>query len=156
MRIQCAIGILILAAPVTIAGADSLPSSHVSPDELLEMIEAGEAPTIVDVRTLGEYEAGHVPGALHIPFWATLGRASRIPTPKHEPIVIYCEHGPRAGVAKAAYRVSGFERVVYLRGHMTAWKQAGLEQETGPPTEGPVHDGAANGSDRRPMSAAEE
>lgn len=70
-----------------------------------------------------------MPGALHIPFWAVLARASEVPTPPEQPIVIYCEHGPRAGLAKAGFRMSGFERVVYLEGHMSGWKKAGLPQE---------------------------
>jgi rhodanese-related sulfurtransferase len=102
-------------------------------DELLEMIEEGRAPTIVDVRTRGEFEKGHIPGAIHMPFWAVLGRASQIPTPHTEPIVIYCEHGPRAGMAKLGFRMRGFDQVVYLEGHMTAWKEASLPQEVTEP-----------------------
>ena len=37
--------------------------------ELLEQIKKGQAPTVVDVRSGGEYQAGHVPGAINIPFW---------------------------------------------------------------------------------------
>ena len=38
-------------------------------DQLLAGIKQGTAPVIVDVRTQGEYESGHVPGARHLPFW---------------------------------------------------------------------------------------
>jgi hydroxyacylglutathione hydrolase len=95
----------------------------------LAHIEAGSAPTIVDVRSRSEFERGHVPGAIHIPFWAVMGRASEIPTPRDVPVVVYCAHGPRAGMAKAGLKMSGFRSVVYLEGHMTAWEEAGLPQE---------------------------
>ena len=115
-------------------GACADDASHVAPSELLEQIEAGKAPVIVDVRTQREYESGHVPGALHVPFWAAWTRAAQIPAPREGPIVVYCEHGPRAGIAKAAFRFSGFERVLYLEGHMSRWKKLGLRQETSQPS----------------------
>jgi rhodanese-related sulfurtransferase len=106
--------------------------SHISQDELLRAIEAGDAPAIVDVRTRRAFEKGHVPGALHIPFWAMAWRASQVPTPPDELVVVYCEHGPRAGLAKAALRAAGFHEVLYLEGHMSGWKRAGLPQEATP------------------------
>jgi rhodanese-related sulfurtransferase len=108
--------------------------SHISPAALLLAIETGGAPAIVDVRSGREFEKGHVPGALHIPFWAMLSRSSEIPTPPDESVVIYCEHGPRAGLAKAALRAAGFRQVLYLEGHMSGWKRAGLPQEITAPS----------------------
>jgi len=108
--------------------------SHISSADLLRAIETGGAPAIVDVRSGREFEQGHVPGALHIPFWAMLSRFSEIPTTPDEPVILYCEHGPRAGLAKAALRAAGFHKVLYLEGHMSGWKRAELPQEiTAPP-----------------------
>ncbi|HEY5658989.1 MAG TPA: rhodanese-like domain-containing protein [Myxococcota bacterium] len=107
--------------------------SHISQADLLRQIEAGDAPVVVDVRSRREFERGHVPGALHIPFWAMPARASEISSAAEEPIVIYCEHGPRAALAKAALRAAGFRKVLYLEGHMSGWKRAGLPQEAAPP-----------------------
>ena len=86
--------------------------------------------TIVDVRSSGEYESGHVPGAIHIPYWAMLTRHSEIPTGHDEPVVIYCEHGPRAKLAKLFLKMAGFDQVVYLTGHMSSWRKAGLPVES--------------------------
>ena len=123
-----AISLLLLAVSPLAVRADALSGSHIEASELLRLIEAGRAPTVVDVRTRREFDGGHVPGALHIPFWAVLGRTSEVPTPSTSPIVLYCEHGPRAGLAKAAFRLSGFEQILYLEGHMSGWKKAGLPQ----------------------------
>lgn len=116
--------------PVRPACADDV-MTHISQDELLARIQSGHPPAIVDVRTQSEYAAGHVPGALHIPFYAVFSRSSEIPMSTSEPIVVYCEHGPRAGLAKLALRAAGFEHVLYLEGHMSAWKARGLPMETG-------------------------
>ena len=35
-------------------------------DALIERIDAGDAPVILDVRTAAEYAEGHVPGAINI------------------------------------------------------------------------------------------
>lgn len=121
---------LVVVLGAACAGAG--PESHVDAAELARRIEEGTAPTIVDVRSRGEYEQGHVPGALHVPFWAALSRASEIPDAGGRPIVVYCGHGPRAGLARAGLRLSGVGPVVYLEGHMSGWKEAGLPQTAGP------------------------
>ncbi|MHC4507090.1 MAG: rhodanese-like domain-containing protein [Planctomycetota bacterium] len=116
------------------AHATRATESHISSADLLRAIETGGAPAMVDVRSGREFEKDHVPGALHISFWAMLSRSSEIPTQPDEAVVIYCEHGPRAGLAKAALRAAGFRKVLYLEGHMSGWKRAGLPQEgTAPP-----------------------
>ncbi|MFZ0256263.1 MAG: rhodanese-like domain-containing protein [Gammaproteobacteria bacterium] len=117
----------ILTPMATVANVDG--RSAIKPSELFRQIESGTAPTIVDVRSRWEFEKGHVPGALHIPFWAAFMRSSEIPTLHQEPVIVYCAHGPRAGFAKAALRLSGFDRVFYLEGHMSGWKKAGLPLE---------------------------
>ena len=98
---------------------------------LLAEIEAGTAPAILDVRSRMEFAHGHVPGARHIPFWTLPVRRSEIPVSPDDPLVVYCGHGPRAWFAGAVLRACGFRRVVYLEGHMSKWRRAGLPQEVG-------------------------
>jgi rhodanese-related sulfurtransferase len=98
---------------------------------LLAEIEAGTAPVILDVRSRMEFVRGHVPGAIHIPFWTLPARTSEISASPGDPLVVYCGHGPRAWFAGAVLRSRGFRRVVYLEGHMWKWTQAGLRQEIG-------------------------
>ena len=97
--------------------------------DLLARISAGTAPAVLDVRSRAEFRRGHVPGALHIPFWK-LSRPAPIPIPPDEPVVVYCGYGPRAWMAGAALRRRGFRRVLYLEGHMAQWRRAGLREET--------------------------
>ena len=108
-------------------------ADHVSRADLLARIEAGTTPLIVDVRSRGEYNESHVPGAVHIPFYSILADRDRIPQPAGDdaPVVLYCEHGPRAGIARAQLWLARVGPVRFLEGHMTAWKQDGLPVETG-------------------------
>ena len=98
-------------------------------DQLLASIEKGTAPVIVDVRSKSEYESGHVPGALHLPFYALWTRHSEIKENPEDPVVLYCEHGPRAGIAKFALWTLGYTNLVYLDGHMSGWKERRLPME---------------------------
>lgn len=82
----------------------------------------------LDVRSAREYASGHVPSARHLPYWRLLfGR--RPPLPSAETIVVYCGHGPRAWIAKAALRARGYRDVRLLAGHMRAWRKAGRPLE---------------------------
>ena len=101
-------------------------------EELLARIQAGTPPPIVDVRSQAEYDEAHVPGAVHIPFYALLSDRDRLPAPAGGagPVVLYCEHGPRAGIARAQLWLAGLKPVAFLEGHMSAWKREGLPVET--------------------------
>jgi rhodanese-related sulfurtransferase len=101
----------------------------VAPVRLLEAIAAGTAPAILDVRSRWEFRRGHVPGAIHIPFWLMPARISDVPVSKNSPVVVYCGHGPRAWLARVILRSTGFSDVALLEGHMSAWKQLGLPEE---------------------------
>lgn len=98
-------------------------------DQLLATIDQGNPPAIVDVRSQSEYESGHVPGALHLPFYAMWSRHTEMKAKPENPIVLYCEHGPRAGIAKFALWMLGYTNIAYLDGHMSGWKERGLPLE---------------------------
>jgi hydroxyacylglutathione hydrolase len=108
-------------------------AEHVGRAELLSQIRSGSAPTIVDVRSQGEYDTSHVPGAVHVPFYALLSRADELPeaSDADAPLVVYCEHGPRAGIARAELWFATDRPVRFLEGHMKAWKEDGLPVESG-------------------------
>jgi hydroxyacylglutathione hydrolase len=105
-------------------------SADVSPEDLIAQIDAGRAPFILDVRSKAEFDAGHVPGSLNVPFWLVPFRASSLAVKPADPIVVYCGHGPRAQVAIAALRARGFTNVACLAGHWSAWRAAGQREET--------------------------
>lgn len=102
---------------------------HMTQDQLLTAIQKEAAPVIVDVRSQNEYESGHVPSALHLPFYAMWSRHAEMKAKFEDPIILYCEHGPRAGIAKFALWTLGYTNIAYLDGHMSAWKQGDLPLE---------------------------
>ncbi len=100
-----------------------------TPDQLLRSVENHTTPVIVDVRSQSEYESGHVPDAQHLPFYAMWSRHEEIQVRPDDPIILYCEHGPRAWIGKFALWTLGYSNVAYLDGHMSGWKQQGLPVE---------------------------
>lgn len=95
------------------------------PLELLNRIKSNKPPVIIDVRTGFEFKAGHIPGAIHAPTWKILLRLARIPFDKSTELVVTCEHGPRAQLAKVLLGTLGYGNITLLSGHMSAWRQAG-------------------------------
>lgn len=109
----------------------SNPEIQMENSQLLAAIDAGRAPTILDVRSRWEFTRGHVPGALHVPFWLMPSRASGLSVSKDRRVVVYCGHGPRAWFARAVLQLYGYQDVALLKGHMSKWKRAGLRQGRG-------------------------
>jgi rhodanese-related sulfurtransferase len=72
---------------------------------------------------------GHVPGAIHVPFWAAFSSSKLEDREPSDLLVLYCQHGPRAGIAKLALSLSGYENIIYLEGHMSSWLSADLPVE---------------------------
>jgi rhodanese-related sulfurtransferase len=101
---------------------------EIEPKDLLRLIERRTPPVILDVRSSAEFASGHVPGAVHLPFWSAMVRP--VPAKPGDPLVVYCGHGPRAAIAAGALRVRGFRNLRVLRGHMAEWRRAGLPIET--------------------------
>jgi rhodanese-related sulfurtransferase len=102
----------------------------ITPQALATRIERGDAPLVLDVRSQAEFDQGHVPGAIHIPFWKVGNEGVDIPAAAGDPVVVYCGHGPRAWIAGAALRRRGLTRLAYLAGHMAGWRKAGLREES--------------------------
>ncbi len=102
--------------------AGGKPPQSISPDELRTQLDLGNPPVVIDVRTADEYTAGHVPGAVNVPFWKVL--ASGLPTDvkSTDPIVVYCGHGPRAHMAMLGMRLRGFTNLCELDGHWVEWQ----------------------------------
>ena len=89
--------------------------------------EAPPSLVVLDVRTDSEYRKGHLPGAVNISVFVLPFRLGRIPVKsKEDPLVVYCSHGPRAGLAGFILKVAGFKRVHHLESDLKGWRAEGL------------------------------
>ena len=92
-------------------------------NELLKEMDRKKPPVIVDVRSGFEYDRAHIKNAVHIPFYAMLWNKKRLPEDKSDPLILTCEHGPRAVMAKRLLRIIGYRNIRLLEGHMSKWKK---------------------------------
>lgn len=94
------------------------------------------AAVIVDARPREEYEAGHVPGAVCLPYEEagfdpeTLERFD----PGGKPVIVYCGGGACELSTNLALRLveAGKKKVLVFLGGWTAWEAAGYPVERGP------------------------
>lgn len=85
---------------------------------------------ILDLREKDAFEAGHIPGARHLPRGQLELRVnSELPDPTVR-ILACCEFGKISTLAAATLRELGFTRAVALDGGLQAWREAGYELES--------------------------
>jgi rhodanese-related sulfurtransferase len=77
--------------------------------------------TLLDVRTVEEFAAGHLEGALNIPVDELAHRQAELGAQKDKPVVVYCQSGRRSAKARDLLAASGFTQVKDLGG-MSNWK----------------------------------
>lgn len=99
-------------------------------EELKKLFEA-KAVTIIDVRDLDSFGAGHIPGAMQIPLTRIEGEIPYLPRDKT--IVTYCTCPAEESSGQAAMILAngGITNVKALRGGLEAWAKLGLPTETG-------------------------
>ena len=92
-----------------------------------EGLESGV--TVVDVRTLAEYEQAHVPGARHIPLEELNERASELD--RDQTIVLYELSSVETGAAQGAMTLYtlGFAHLAVLEGGVQRWYADGYAIE---------------------------
>lgn len=98
-------------------------------------IPAAQVPAdayLLDVREPGEWEAGHVPGAVHIPLGDLGARYTELA--QDRPLYVICRSGARSDRAAQALAGAGWDASNVSDG-MIGWHAAGLPMtsESGQP-----------------------
>lgn len=83
---------------------------------------------VLDVRNPDEYEAGHVPGAVHIPLGDLAARQDEIPA--GDPVYVVCAMGGRSLAATKAMVGAGYS-AVSVAGGTKGWIERGNPVVTG-------------------------
>lgn len=96
---------------------------EISQNNLLQKMDGKTPPVIIDVRSGLEYKATHIKNAVHIPFYSVFWNKKRLPDDKNKSLVLTCEHGPRAVMARRLLKIIGYKNIHLLKGHMTEWKK---------------------------------
>ena len=105
---------------------------EVDPSQVHEVVSAngnGRA-VIVDVRESEEWEAGHIPGAKHVPRGHLESRIEGAAPDRSQRVILYCASGNRSALAAHTLReLLGYENVESMTGGITLWKDRGYKVE---------------------------
>jgi glyoxylase-like metal-dependent hydrolase (beta-lactamase superfamily II)/rhodanese-related sulfurtransferase len=100
-------------------------TEQISVEELDARLREGSAGRVLDVRRPGEWQAGHIAEAAHLPLNTLTERAAELP--KDLPVAVICAGGFRSSIGTSILERQGFTRVTNVVGGMAAWKTANLE-----------------------------
>lgn len=107
----------------------------VSPAQLADLVEAGKV-RLIDVRSPGEFAAGHLAGAINIPAEAPDPQTGRpisvfdltaVPSEEGLETILYCRSGRRSEIAAQLLAGHTGKVVRHLDGGILAWEAAGLK-----------------------------
>ncbi|MEY4954314.1 MAG: Hydroxyacylglutathione hydrolase [Bacteroidota bacterium] len=105
-------------------------SKDLSATEFQSEIKSAEAGQILDVRTVDEYNQGHIEGAVLADISSNLFQEVSNKLDKSKPVYVYCLSGGRSAEAANQLRQLGFKSVINLAGGMLAWQSANLPLTT--------------------------
>ncbi len=110
--------------------AADLPVSRwevTDPQQVHERLHTKGGLVLVDVRQESEWQAGHIPGAIHI----EAGRLSEqaLGLAPETPIAVHCGHHDRSVTGLALLERQGFRHLLLMDGGFSAWEAAGFEVE---------------------------
>ena len=86
---------------------------------------------VLDVRRQGEWEEGHIEGALLKPLNQLARMLDELDAAR--PIAVHCKGGYRSSIATSLLRRAGFRQVMNVIGGFDAWKAAGMPVATPDP-----------------------
>src|ERR687890_1257223 len=103
---------------------------EVDPKDVHDLSQNGNGAVIVDVREQHEFEASHVPGAVHVPRGHLESRIEGAVGDRSKRVILYCASGNRSALAAHTLQeLLGYEDVASMRGGITLWKDRGYEVE---------------------------
>ncbi|MCL4787851.1 MAG: rhodanese-like domain-containing protein [Verrucomicrobia bacterium] len=104
--------ILIIVAVVVVAFFALKRMSFVSAEAARQHLAAGAL--VIDVRTAGEFNSGHVAKAVNIPLGELTARVPQIAKDKNQVLLVHCLSGGRSAIARQQLKRMGYANVFNL------------------------------------------
>ena len=84
---------------------------NITAEEAKQIMDNEEGYIILDVREQDEYDAGHIPEAILIPYTQIGEKAEKVLTDKAQLILVYCRSGRRSKIAAEALVELGYTNI---------------------------------------------
>lgn len=84
---------------------------QITPEQAKKIMDSGEEHIVLDTREKHEYDAGHIPGAILIPYTEIENKADEMLPDKDATILVYCRSGRRSKIASESLAGLGYTNV---------------------------------------------
>jgi len=78
---------------------------------------------VLDVRTVSEFNEGHIEGAVNIPVEELSNRLTELD--KNDELLVYCRTGNRSATAVGILEDTGFTKIYHMHEGISVWVQQG-------------------------------
>ncbi len=121
------IGVLVtIVSSTTVIASDKY--SDVTVKKAVEMINqtSEEAPLVIlDVRTKGEFDSGHINDAINIDVKSASFKEKLSKLDKDKTYLVYCRSGKRSTRAQNIMKELHFKKAINILGGFIAWQKSG-------------------------------
>ena len=84
---------------------------QITPEEAKKIMDSGEEHIVLDTREQAEFDSGHIPKAILIPYTEIENKAEEMLPDKDELILVYCRSGRRSKIAAESLAKLGYTNV---------------------------------------------
>ncbi|AEA44996.1 thioredoxin domain-containing protein [Fluviicola taffensis] len=105
-------------------------STNLNAEQFASELKANPEATILDVRTAGEFEGGHIENAKNADWNGSDFDQKIKDLDPSQPVFVYCLSGGRSASAAAHLREKGFKKVYELNGGILSWRNARMPEST--------------------------
>ena len=111
LRIVLLVAVLLAACGQDIEKDQEAVYVNITAEEAKQIMDSEEGYIILDVREQDEYDAGHIPGAILIPYTQIKEKANEMLTDKDQLILVYCRSGRRSKIAAETLVELGYTNI---------------------------------------------
>ena len=84
---------------------------QITAEEAKKIMDSGEEHIILDTREQDEFDEGHIPGAIQIPYTEIENEAEEMLPDKDKLILVYCRSGRRSKIAAESLAKLGYTNI---------------------------------------------
>ena len=111
--------------PLSYAEMVARARAEITEVTVADLAARDERPLLVDIREVGEFAGGVIPGAVLVPRGNLEGAIARVAPDPGTEIVLYCAVGNRSALATQALQTMGYRNVASLAGGIVLWRRMG-------------------------------
>ncbi len=96
----------------------------VSSERAMILLAEDKPPLVIDLRTEGEFQSGHIPGAKMIDFKSAMFRETLSQLDRNQAYLFHCKSGGRSAKSLKVWKELGFTKLYHLDSGILGWKKA--------------------------------